>query len=754
MMHEANNSTEIPVPGQSVRPLNAGSGPLTVATLALVNTVIHAVSAQAQATNSPATDANAATQLPDVVVRGSNDSYKPEAVASPKYTEPLLDIPQTITVVPRAVMEQQGATTLRDVLRNVPGISMQAGEGGGGLPGDNLSIRGYNVRSDIFVDGVRDFGAYSRDPFNTEQVEVAKGPSSSVAGRGSTGGAVNLVSKTPKLNPFYTGSFGLGTDDYKRGTVDVNQPLKDMGLDGAALRLNLMAHDAGTPGRDVVKNQRWAVAPSLAFGLGKPTAVTLGYLHMQQNNIPEYGIPWVPANTNAALADLGNTPAPVSYDNFYGLKNYDYEDVTSDVATAEVRHDVNDSLTLRGLFRYDRTDRSSAITAPRFVNANTNAVLLNRQLQRRDMVNEAFVTQGDATVKFDTGPVGHALVAGVELSREEQDNRNSAQTGNQPQADLYNPNPGQLPLGPMPANTGIPNHAKADTLAVYAFDTLKFGEKWELSGGLRWDHVESRYNTNTTAATSQELSRTDDLPSWRVGLVFKPKPNGSVYFGYGTSFNPSIEAGNTGLSLTTNTVALKPEETRSYELGTKWDVFDERLSLSAAIFRTEKVNARTSGINPGDPPTVLDGEQVVQGVELGAAGEITRNWSVFAGYTYLHTEVEKSNTAAENGAGFSNSPEHSFNLWTTYRLPRGWQVGGGAQYVGERLNNLSSNGNVRRAPDYWVFDAMLGYELSENVSLQLNVYNLANERYIDRVGGGHFIPGPGRSAMVTANLKF
>src|SRR5688500_13838016 len=209
-------------------------------------------------------------------------------------------------------MEQQNVTTLRDVLRNVPGISYQAGEGG--VPaGDNLSIRGFSARTDIFVDNVRDFGGYSRDPFNLEQVEVAKGPASSYAGRGSTGGSINLVSKRPTLDPFYAGSFGVGTEDYKRLTLDLNQPITGSPVDGTALRLNGMWTDSGVSDRDVVNNERWGIAPSVAFGLGTPTRLTLSYFHLEQDNIPDYGIPWVPANTNAFLRRYSNQAKPVDF---------------------------------------------------------------------------------------------------------------------------------------------------------------------------------------------------------------------------------------------------------------------------------------------------------------------------------------------------------------------------------------------------------------------------------------------------------
>ncbi len=710
--------------------------------------------AVAQTNNPTGTTTNAPAQLPDVVVEGAERSaYKPETVSSPKYTQPIRDIPQTITVIPQAVIQEQGATSLRDVLRNVPGISMQAGEGGGGLPGDNLSIRGFNARSDIYVDGVRDYGAYSRDPYNVEQIEVSKGPASSYGGRGTTGGAINLSSKSPKLDPFYAGTAGFGSDAYRRFTLDVNQPLAptaDGWLAGSAFRLNTMLTEADTPGRDHVENSRYGVAPSLAFGLGTPTRLTLSFQHMIQENVPDYGIPWVPANTNPLLAPYSNGAPPVDYDNFYGIKGYDFEDIENDLATAIIEHDFSEELTLRNLTRYGRTYRNSAITAPRFADVN-NSTLLNRQLQRREIEHEIFANQTDFVAELTTGPLEHAVVAGFEFAHENQGNRNSAQAVNQPQTDLFNPTPFDLPLGPMPAITGTPSTAKADTFAPYLSDTISIGEMWELSGGARYDHIETDYY-----AAPNALSSTDDLLSWRAALVFKPRENGSIYFGYGTSFNPSLE-GNTGLVLTGvptsgNNINLDPEETRTYELGTKWEFFNQRLLLSAAVFRTDKVNARTQ--TAAGTTVTLDGEQMVQGFELGVSGSITPEWMVFAGYAYMESEIKQSNNASEVGAEFGNTPEHSFNLWTTYQLPWHVQIGGGANYVGERANNQSNNANVRRAPGYWLFDAMLAYEVNKNITLRLNAYNLADERYIDRVGGGHFVPGAGRSAMLTAEFRF
>ncbi|MEA2564088.1 MAG: catecholate siderophore receptor [Acidobacteriota bacterium] len=663
--------------------------------------------------------------------------------SSPKYLEPLRDIPQTVTVIPQAMIEEQGATTLRDVLRNVTGISIQAGEGGGGLPGDNLTIRGFAARNDIFVDGVRDFGSYTRDPFNIEQVEVAKGPASLYAGRGSTGGSLNLASKTPNLGTAHSATFGAGTGDLGRATLDVNQPIE--GIDGAAFRANLMWTHSDTPGRDSVESQRWGVAPSMAFGLGTPTRVTLSYSHLDQDNMPDYGLPWVPA-TNIPLAEHADKPAPVDFDNFYGLTDRDYEKTVTQLATAELERDLGDSVTLRSLARYGQSERDSIVTSPRF--AGNDSTAINRQLQSRDLEDTITILQNDLTATFDTGKIGHALVAGIEIARETSES--FARTGPAaPQADLFDPDPRAPYAGPI-TRTGARTEGTADTGAVYASDTIKLGESWQLTGGLRWDRFGMKFDSVDIAGVTTPFERTDEMLSWRAGAVYKPRPNGSIYVGAGTSFNPSAEAA-TGLNLSASTVELEPEKSRGYELGTKWDLLGSRLSLSAAAFRTEKTNARTPGILPGDLPTVLQGEQRVEGMELGVSGALNSRWQAFLGYTWMASEVLKSNTPAEVGRELANTPEHSASLWTTYRLRSNVEVGGGAQYVGDRFNN---NTGTRVAPDYLLFDAMAAYDLSERFTLRLNVSNLAGERYIDRVGGGHFVPGAGRSVALTTALRF
>jgi catecholate siderophore receptor len=699
--------------------------------------------AMRHATQSLAADSS--TTLPEVVVTGQQDkkSYKTDKVSSSKYTEPLLDTPQTITIIPQAVIREQNVTTLREALRNTPGISLQAGEGG--VPnGDNLSIRGFNARTDIFVDGVRDFGGYTRDPFNTQSIEVTKGPSSSFMGRGSTGGAINLVSKTPGDEAFYDGTIGLGaTDEYQRYTLDVNQPLDDIGLDAVAMRFNAVYHDADLQDRDFVHDNRWGVAPSIVFGLGQPTNLAAYYFHLDQDNLPGYGIPWVP-NTNIPLQAFADQPAPVDRSNFYGLLKRDFEHVDSDVITLVLRHEWDEMTSLKNLTRYGRTFRHSIVTAPRF--DNNNSTDITREFKYREQEDTILSNQTDVTWKFPTGFIDHTLVTGVEFGLENDENL--AKVGpNGPVTNLFNPDPLQDYTGIIFV-PGAKDTSTAKTAGLYAFDTAKLNEQWQVQGGLRWDFFEVSFRP----AASQILQRIDRSLSGRGAVAYKPRSNGSIYAAYGTSFNPSAE----GLALSSSATAATnfrtdPEKSETYELGTKWDVLNERLSLSGALFRTEKTNARTEDpTNPNDI-LVLEGQQRVEGVELGAAGSITSQWHIFSGYAYMDSEILSSKNQAEVGNELANAPVNSFSLWTTYDLSPKIEAGFGATFVDERF---SANNDARTAPDYYTLDAMAAYEVNQNVTLRLNAYNLTDEEYISSLSGGHFIPGSGRSVIVTTEFKF
>lgn len=654
-------------------------------------------------------------------------------IASPKFARPLLDTPRTVSVIPDEVFVAQGATTLRDVLRNTPGITFQAGEGGA-APGDAFSMRGFSSGNDVLLDGVREAGSYTRDAFNLEQVEIVKGPSGAIAGRGGTGGAVNLVTKTPKPGTFTRATFAAGNAAHSRATVDANTQLESR--PDAAVRIAAMYTSSGVPGRDVVHNSSWGVAPSVTFGIGKPSRFTFAFQHLAQDNVPDYGLPW---------AALDASPQ-VDQSNFYGLEGYDYEDVRSDVATATFERDVRDGWTLRNVSRWGDNHRDSAITAPRPP---------NRQLQQRRMDQGQLTNQTSLSASFDTARVKHDFVGGVEVGRETTFVRRQSQTANQPQTDITNPDPRQSPLGPMPANNGNPEDTRMSLVGLYALDTLRIGSKWEVTAGLRWDSVDVDYGlTNVATGVRSRLGRDDRELTWNAGVVFKPTAHSSVYASHATSFNPTVEAGAGGAALSNsptsiNNVNLAPEKSANLEIGAKWEAAGGRAIATAALFRTEKTNARTRGAS--NEPYVLDGEQRVDGVELGLTGNITPQWSVLASFAHLDSEFVASANPLEQGAALAFVPKNSFNVWTEGQLPLNFRIGGGVQYMDSVFRNAT---NTAEVPSYWLASAMAAYDASRALTLRLNVNNLTGEEYVDRVGGGHYIPGAGRTIVVSAEVGF
>ncbi len=664
--------------------------------------------------------------------------------ASMRFRRSLLDTAQTVNVIPKSLIEDRSASTLRDVLRNVSGISMQAGEGGTPA-GDQLTIRGYSARTDIFVDNVRDFGGYTRDPFNLEQVEVVKGPSSDYSGRGSTGGSINMVSKSASLEDSTRTALSLGTESYKRVALDLNRNID--ALENTAARLNILYHDQDVPGRDVVSNKRWGIAPSISFGVDTDSKLTLSLFHMEQDNIPDYGIPWVPA-ANEALADYADQAPPVDFNNWYGLKSRDFEEIKTSMATVQFDRTLTETSSLQNITRWGSTVRDSMITAPRFV-SNTSTDIRRSDEKYRDQNDNILSNQSNLSITLNQGQNWeHRILLGAEISLEDEKRYTQALTGvDSPATDLFNPSPND-PYLENYQRTGTASNAESTSLAFYASDSIEINEYWQINGGLRWDSFDLEYAPDG----SPILDRTDKMLSYRAGVVFKPVRAGSIYLGYGTSFNPTAEA----LSISTSSREpgiqdLDPEENRTLELGTKWQILDRSMFLTAAVFRTEKTNARTQ--DPTDPndQLVLKGEQLVQGIELGLAGSITEKLSAFAGYTFLDTEITESLDATQIGKSLDNSPKHSFNLWTTYALASNMELGVGAQFVDERFNNTT---NTRSAPSYWVYEASASYEMNDQLNFRLNVQNLTDEKYIDFVGGGHFIPGLGRVIMLSSNFAF
>lgn len=705
--------------------------------------------------------------LQEVTVDAAAESYQVQKLSSPKHTAPLRDTPQSVTVVPQKLLEDQGVTTLRDAFKNISGISITAGEGNP-TGGDQLTLRGFSARDDIFIDGARDVGVYARDPFNLERIEISKGPSSTYNGRGSAGGNINQVSKEARLDQFLRGDVTVGDDNTRRVTADINARFKN--LENAAFRLNLLAHESEINGRDEIKNDRMGVAASLGLGLGTPTRVTLGAMYMKQDNLPDYGIPNprnVPAPVGGVVASTPSVSTLPSryFSNFYGALNRDYEDVDVIQATAKIEHDLNDRVMLRNQLRYIEASVDRVVTAPRFVNAadalnpNDNAPI-NRSTKPRDQKDALFINQSDIVFRFSDGRYQHAVTTGLEIARQTLDNKRRPDTNSAPgdRVTLGNPEPNKPDA--VPVYNGQKVEVETQNIGVYIADTIDFNESWSATAGLRWDYVETEARGINTVP-NDEARVSDNTLSYRAGLIYKPRSNGSVYLGYGSSFNPtaSVGAASAGIfqpagggGAAIENFDAKPEKTTSIELGTKWDVFNERLSLNAALFQLVKENARTAGSGTGTEVRT-DGEQEVRGIELGATGQLTSVWEVFAGYTYLDSEIKKSN-ARNIGKNVDNTPRNTINVWSNFKVAPKMELGVGGYYVSDRTALGSGNNRDVTAPSYLRWDAAASYKLNQNVTLRLNVNNVFNERYIESLGNAQSIPGAERTAYLTASFKY
>jgi catecholate siderophore receptor len=674
--------------------------------------------------------------LPEISVQGDQiNDYQPGASTLPKLTQPLRDTPQSITVVPRQLMDDKGVTSMTDALRSVPGVSLQAGEAG--AQGDNLSLRGFSARNDIFLDGMRDFGSYYRDAFNFESVEVLKGPSSVLFGRGSTGGVVNQVSKTAHLGNDNRQTVSVGDNGLRRVTSDVNQQLNDT----SALRINVMANKNGVAGRDVAEYQRFGFAGSYALGIGTDTRTTFDYFHQTENDTPDYGLPW-----------YFGRPAPVDPRNYYGFSDgNNFLDTTADIATAKIEHDFDASTAIRNQTRFAYYTRNARITEAQIPSSVTTSTPLDSIVVNRKQIStqsqETFLqNQTDVTKRFDTAGLQHTLVSGIEIGRETSAPLRLTYNG-VPGTSLVNPDPNQ-PFSYSSVTLNRNTTSTAVSFGAYAIDTVKIDPQWEVTGGIRWDRFDTDFSQVDSTGTTN-FSRVDSKPSYRADIVYKPVENGSIYLAYGTSFNPSAET----LSLSDATANTPPEENRTYEAGTKWDLFAERLSLRGAIYQLDKTNARVP-----DPDNtgldIVDGAQRVQGLEVEAAGKITDEWQVYGGYNYMDGQVTKSTgvgNTAPVGAPLTNTPRHTGTIWTTYDLTRRWQVGGGLNYVSSRVARNTTP--VETVSGYTTYDAMAKYRINDNVDLQLNIYNLTDEKYFDLLHPAHVVPGAGRTVMLTTSFK-
>ncbi len=707
------------------------------ATTLFIGSAIGVHGAMAQTVSFDGDDRDGASEKEEIVVTGTR------SVINEKLGGSVQNAPQSINVISAKTLQEESVTNLQDALKNVPGITLNVGEGT--ARGDSVNLRGFPAFNDFFLDGIRDAGNYTRDSFNLETLEVLKGPSALLFGRGSTGGVINQVTKAPGLTPIEDTTLQFGTNSQIRATGDLDMPIAD----AAAVRLNAMAERSEVTDRDNVFNRRWAFAPSVALGIGEPDSLTLSYMHQQENNRPDVGIPF-----------LFGRPAPAPRNVDYGLTS-DYFKTSVDVGTLKLRHDFSDDFSVTntsrvGIYVFDNHRSSPNFGKEVLVpNQPLSTILVGRDDPASSGTQTNLTDQLDFHGHFDTGYITQDVTAGIELGRETNDLDRFTNPFNNnnnwvPETPLLNPNPQNSLPGIQPVSSLA--RTKADVEAGYITDTVHVGPYVDVIAGVRYDRFVSSFNGYTLATkVSSTLARTDNVTSPRAAVVFKPSDNQSYYFSYGTSFDPSAEA----LALTAGTASLGPVKAKNYEVGAKTDWLDGTLSVTGAIFRTEVTNAQIS--DPARPGIViLAGNQRVDGLELGISGHITPDWEVLAGYTYLDPKTVGSLTPANVGKLLVNSTRTSFNLWTEYYIDENWEVGTGGNFLGRRYADLANTASI---PSYFLWNGMVSYKINDRYSIQMNVTNILDRVYYDNSyfasnAENHVTPGAGRTFTFTARAHF
>jgi len=725
--------------------------------LAVAAGIASLVSASAALAADADTTADAGTEVSGVTVAAAKPNVPENSLS--RLPARLQDIPQSITVLNRTLLQSQGATSLADALRNVPGITVGGAEGG--QIGNNINLNGFTARTDIFLDGFRDRGQYYRDTFALDSVEVLMGPSSMLFGRGSTGGAINQVSKRPKRTPATEVDVSGTTNGLVRGTADWNAPISDT----SALRVAVMGQGGPTSTRRKTTVNDYGVAPSFTMGMGTPTELTISALVQHNNDRPDYGVP-----------PLNGRPAQTGFNTIYGHSD---DRTIQDIAavSGEIKHRFSDSLILRDQVQFNGVTTDARETAPQGIGtvdakgytAATPAGISNlplsqlfARLQSHDRVihDTSIYNQLELKADFATGPFGNSLIVGAEIGRDEYRNQNYTRTSSCNGVALPAGYTACVPvLSPTyassPTLTEVATNlaAGADTTAaVYFNDTLSVTSQLKLVGGLRYDHFSATITNSINSANTPgnaafpRLSQTVGYTSARAGVIWQPTEPQSYYFSYSTSFNPSLEqlTSTTGISQ-----PLPPETNEAYEVGGKWETDNDRFGVTAAVFQITKLNSRSQ--NP-DNTFTANGNIRVRGVRLGASGRVADHWLIYGGYTYLDARIIKAIAPGTLGMIPVNTAKHNATLWTTYDFLRHWQIGGGVTYLSQRFLN---NTDLVSVPGYVRLDATLAYH-QPHYEVRINVFNLAGAHYYDSLiqsDGGRAVLGSGPTGMLTLIWK-
>ena len=736
--------------------------------------------------------------------------YKVDHVqASSKFPEPILNTPKSITVLSKEVLEDKNATTLKQAILSTAGVTLGTGEGGNAF-GDRFFIRGFDARNDVFIDGVRDSGVSVRENFFTEQVEILRGPGSSFAGRGTTGGAINIVTKQATTEKsFYNMDTTFGTDQTKRVTLDVNQVISPT----LAIRAGGLFQDANVAGRDYVTDNRDGAFVATTWKPVDAVKVTAGYIHTELTGIPDFGVPYYRPST-ATTAGGPFTDFGVNRNNFYGFVNRDFYRTGQDIGTLNAEVQITPDLTLSNKFRDSRSTQNYIGTLPESPVLATplSASTLSANPQSRFQVTDVIANQTEATYKFNDGlGFKHTLLAGVEFDRETSsiDKYNGLNSelvtgtpftpgGSKTDVSVFYPQYATSPFTGTLSLSGLPTKIAIDTKSGYVVDTANYRDLVILNGGFRYDDYSintSGYSTINSKNVFGQQSAEFGLPNFNLGLTLKPLPNGSVYVAYATSSNPvgaEFDGTSTAYGGLAPAVAggatqiFGPEKNKAIEVGTKWELFDRHLLLTAALFQTTKDNAReafnvTSSANAtascpypagtsGSLSCITAGASYyVRGIDLGVGGKITDKWSVFGGLVLMQSKVTQSNVPAANmpapslyssnvGLQLANVAHQSFSLLTKYQLTDVWELGGQAVYRSKIYGGTLLAANQGTSiPSYWRFDTFAEAKINKNWRVKLFVNNIFDKRYYDALyqsAAPFVLEAPGRAAYLVLSARY
>jgi catecholate siderophore receptor len=717
-------------------------------------------------------------------VTGDNSTVEVHAdvMPSPKYTAPMVDLPQTITVISQETMQNTASSTLMEALRTVPGITFGAGEGGNPL-GDRPFIRGLDAQSSTYIDGIRDIAAQSREIFDVESIEVQEGPGGAYGGRGTGGGSINMNSKLARRENFISGSFMPGTSNYKRATVDANAKLGHL----VSGRLTGVWHDADVPGRDAVHNGRWGVAPSIAIGLGGGTRAYFDYYHLVSNNIPDSGIPYnnpskTPTNDPGPQLFTAGNGEPLKVPRrsiFWGLTDRDHNNATVKTATGRVEKDLwNEHALLRDSYRYERTETDYVWTLPDDSMGNIYFGLLFRRIN--DRVSAVFTgdNQTDLSGQFQTGKIKHSYATGMEFSKERGNNdaynvssstSYSGGTETCPNGagaasgyncsllfapDYHDP---WTATGTLPLNHN-PTHSSSVTQSAYGFDTIQFNSHFQSTVGARYDHYDSIFTpaVSPTAIPTQEVI--NNIGTYLASVIYKPDHATSIYGTVSTAAIPTGDALAQGVDTsnlsTVGNANLQPELIREEEFGAKREISGGRALARIDFFHMDIQNVR---ITQADGTIAAEGNDRSLGAEISVSGQITRKWQLTGGYDYIDAILVNAGGAgtangATNGQAMPNTARHSASITSNYRILPKLTAGGGIYTMSKVWGSQANN---KWVPGYVREDIFGNYVINKYLNLQANIQNLSNKLYFQQAYQTHYaIPGPGRSAVFGLNVKW